>query len=45
MKKKVSILFLLAIGLLSSCSIFKPGCHCPKVSYSAPSADKIGRNS
>jgi hypothetical protein len=45
MKKKVSILFLLAIGLLSSCSIFKPGCHCPKVSYTAPHSEKVKQNS
>ena len=40
MKKKISLLFLLAIGLFSSCSVFKPGCGCPKVSYTAPFSDK-----
>lgn len=45
MKRKASILFLLAIGLLSSCRIFKPGCHCPKVSYSVPAAQKNKLNS
>lgn len=40
MKKKISLLFLLAIGLFSSCSVFKPGCGCPKVTSAASVFDK-----
>ncbi|WP_255564323.1 hypothetical protein [Pedobacter sp. HMWF019] len=32
MKRKLSIAVLLCMVLLSSCSVFKPGCGCPKVS-------------
>lgn len=36
MKRLVVRLFLvLVIGTVSSCGIFKGGCHCPKVSYNA----------
>lgn len=34
MKKRTSIFCLALLFLLSGCSIFKPGCKCPKVSYS-----------
>ncbi len=34
MKKiKVKLLLLFVAAALSSCSIFKPGCKCPPVSY------------
>ncbi len=36
MKRLVVKLFLLLVmAAISSCSIFKGGCHCPKVSYNA----------
>jgi len=32
MKKELSLLYIMALViLLSGCSIFKPGCKCPKV--------------
>lgn len=36
MDNKVSLLLLLVICMLSSCGIFRRGCHCPKVSYTTP---------
>lgn len=34
MKKNIKLyFFLLLLTALSSCGVFKPGCHCPKVSY------------
>jgi hypothetical protein len=45
MKKIYSISCLALIVLLSGCSIFKPGCHCPKVSYSTHKPEKMPKNS
>ncbi|HWW39548.1 hypothetical protein [Pedobacter sp.] len=44
MKRKLSIAVLLCMVLLSSCSVFKPGCGCPKVS-TLNSRQKAMRNS
>lgn len=33
MKKRTSLFCLALLFLMSGCSIFKPGCKCPKVSY------------
>jgi hypothetical protein len=33
MKKKVSIVCIVAAIALSGCSVFKKDCHCPKVYY------------
>jgi hypothetical protein len=43
--KHLYILCLTLIVLCSGCRIFKPGCHCPKVSYSAHPAHKGVKNS
>lgn len=32
-KLAIKLAILLLAGTISSCSIFKPGCKCPKVSY------------
>lgn len=45
MKIKASLFFLVLIALLSGCSIFKPGCHCPKVSYNHSFPHKSNNNS
>jgi len=32
-KNSLILILLLLMATLSSCGIFKRGCHCPKVSY------------
>ena len=34
-KPAIKIALVLLVCLMGSCSIFKPGCHCPKVSYNS----------
>ncbi|MBB6501480.1 hypothetical protein [Pedobacter cryoconitis] len=45
MRRKISLLLLLAAVGLNGCSIFRPGCHCPKVVHTAGPQAKTGRNS
>jgi len=45
MKLKYMIPCLALVVLMSGCSIFKPGCHCPHVVYSAHPKVKPAKNS